>query len=822
MADVLDADGELWDGVDLWTDDYPVERDLTPEQLDRFRAALDHARVADLNERREQFDDDFPPEDHPDITIDQDLRDIDVTTIPPSAADAMADYDNDRATWARDRARRERGPETEVKVPTSDVVGPMPYEPPTRETGIITGDMRQLQLLTEITMDGRFSGLEGAQWLFDTSRGNEVVIPYGSPLPVGASVLRDDPELEGYVIEESRDVVLIPSGDPLPFGAETVRTDGAGTWVRFSGAKMMFRFDASGTMLGTEHGSARDQRPVSVMLVSHHVGSGVHATTAIMIDVDTRRVFDTGTSRRPTMEESVPEAIAGIENPVAPWHDDADDPLHPTTRAIRRGMQFPPVPVSDQADPPVAGTPAWVKLVVALVGLTALAGGAVVVFTGDDPTETTAGQAPANAEPADPAPAPDEDTEPEPIDAAEPEPIEPEPVEPADPAGNTPDEAPVAGPPELLGEIGGPGDTQIRVERDPEGGLSWSIVGTAGRQLDASDIVEFFAFVANYPLAALDLIANRSSYPCGAVTERYRVTCPIGAALLSEGEYLVIGATLAGPVAEGAATFTYGLAFDDDGDDTDNYQFAPPFNADFFRNSEHWYQLHIDADGERTMWADGTRDGVLGYPRFSSAMAIEFGDTLVWIVPRSEIPGDQPTFRVTAFHNDGDPMAVPDPATSGGDVSGLDVTEALNPIDLEAIVFDDLTGLPPDIDDPTPRLDAPADPDRAIADALVADFGNRLNAALAADDIDAVGATLLPGLLSGPNGEMCQTTIDETLAQADSVDIAAGIDPPDTSTQRPFYAAPATINYPTGSVEWLAPLLPGPQGRLYLVLQQCV
>jgi hypothetical protein len=815
MGAVLDADGELWDGADLWRDDYPLERDLTPEQLDRFRAALDQARVADLNERREEFDDDFPPEEYPDLSIDQDLSDVDLTTIPPSAAEAVAKYDYDRATWARDRARRRRGPAPDTEAPERARLGPMPYVAPTRETGVITGDMSELQLLTEVTMGGRFPGPAGAQWLFDSTSGNQIVIPYGSSLPVGASVLDEDREREGYVIDESRDVFLVAPGEPLPFGAETVETDDAGAWVRASGAKLMFRFDESGALLGSEHGPAGGQKPVSVMLVSHHVSDGVHVTTAVMIDVDTGRVFDTGTSRRPTMAESIPEAIGGIENVVSSWHHDASDPRHPTNRANLRRFQFPPVTSSDQPDAAPNGMPTWVKPVMALAGLAALVAGAVFALGGDDGTESATQPAPASVEPAT-----NDEDEPAISDGDQPGPSASS--EPPDPAANAPDQRPVAGPPELIGEIGGPGDTGIRVERDPEGGLSWSIVGTDGRQLAASEIVEFFAVVAAYPQAALDRIANRSSYPCGAITDDYRVTCPLGAALLGEGEYFVVGAKHAGPVAQGAATFTYGLAFDDDADDSDNYQFAPPFNADFFRNSEHWYRLHVDADGERTMWADGARDGVLGYPRFSSAMAIEFGDTLFWIVPRSEVPGDHPAFRLTAFHNDGDPMAVPDPATSGGDVSGLDVTEALIPIALEAIVFDDLAALPPDIDDPTPRVEAPADPDRAIADALVTDFSDRLNAALTADDDDAVGATLMPGLLSGPNGVRCQATVDETISQADSVDLAAATGPPDTSTNRPIYAAQATINYPTGSVEWIAPLLPGPQGRLYLVLQQCL
>ena len=136
-----------------------------------------------------------------------------------------------------------------------------------------------------------------------------------------------------------------------------------------------------------------------------------------------------------------------------------------------------------------------------------------------------------------------------------------------------------------------------------------------------------------------------------------------------------------------------------------------PFNADFFRNTEYWYRLEIDAAGNRTMWADGARDGVLGYPRFSSAMVIEFGDTLVWIIPRDEVPGDQLAYRLTAFHNDGDPAAVPVPQTSGGDVSGLGVDEPLTPVPLDPIVFDNLAGLPPDIDDPIPRVEVTGDPD---------------------------------------------------------------------------------------------------------------
>lgn len=166
--------------------------------------------------------------------------------------------------------------------------------------------------------------------------------------------------------------------------------------------------------------------------------------------------------------------------------------------------------------------------------------------------------------------------------------------------------------------------------------------------------------------------------------------------------------------------------------------------------------------------------------------------------------------------------AVPDPATSGGDVSGFDVSEALIPIELEPIVFDYVTGLPADVDDPIPRAEAPSDPDQAIADALVQDLSARLNAALATDDAAGIAATLLPGLLTGRVGDACQQTLDSTIAQADSVAFASDVGPPDTSAERTLYTPTATINYPTGSVAWGAVLLPGPQGRLFMVLPSCV
>ena len=203
-------------------------------------------------------------------------------------------------------------------------------------------------------------------------------------------------------------------------------------------------------------------------------------------------------------------------------------------------------------------------------------------------------------------------------------------------------------------------------------------------------------------------------------------------------------------------------------------------------------------------------------------MVIEFGDTLVWIIPRDEVPGDQLAYRLTAFHNDGDPAAVPVPQTSGGDVSGLGVDEPLTPVPLDPIVFDNLAALPPDIDDPIPRVEVTGDPDDLITQVLVGPFADRLNSALAAGDNEAVIAIVHPGLLGGPKGAECRQAIETTIAVADSVEVAASSAPARCPIGTPVYGATATINYPTGSVAWGPVLTPGPPGRLFLLLPSCV
>ncbi len=371
----------------------------------------------------------------------------------------------------------------------------------------------------------------------------------------------------------------------------------------------------------------------------------------------------------------------------------------------------------------------------------------------------------------------------------------------------------------IVARFGGPDGAAafLVVEHDEDDDTTFSIVGVDGKPLPASQIDEVWSAIIRLASTRVNRLLNASAFPCGADTGEYRVTCPIGAGPAPDGEFVIIGVELAGPIGEGARGFTYGLALDDAEDDTD-YAAPPEFDADFFTGTEFWYRLEIDADGNRQMRADGFIDGAPDHPRHSAAAVIEFADTLVWFIPRSELPDGPLSYRATAFHNDGDPGEIPNPATSGGDISGSSIDDPLLPISSEAVDFDADAGIPPDVSGTQPRTPIDGDPGEHLTKILLNDFFSRLDAALTAGDRDGVIATVIPTLVAGPNAEACIAQLEASLLQAESVTMVADAPGPDVTNGIPLYTAHAQITYPTGAVEWGPLLVPGPGGRLFQVL----
>ena len=345
------------------------------------------------------------------------------------------------------------------------------------------------------------------------------------------------------------------------------------------------------------------------------------------------------------------------------------------TVAVAPPAESPRVPGSPaSATTPAPGgskskAPAMLLLLVILL---AAAGVTFALVRSSDDSDANGGPADATADPttpltepaADPSPAETEvppdtelpadtevtvETEPPPTD----QPAEPEPVAIRWPSS--------------YGVVGGPTDPPpgwAGMTPDPPGGDSFSVRGLAAQQQPATSLTESSATTASYDAATAEQVGGGTSYPCGAVTSEYTVTCPLGAGTFEAGEHLVIVVEHEGPVATGEGWFTYGLALDDD-DDTDDYEAQPPFDADFFDGTEFWYQLQVDPDGTRWMWADGVREGVWGYPRSSSAMVIERDSSITWIVPRAELPEGAFRYRATAFNSTTPPDEFPEPDDVG-------------------------------------------------------------------------------------------------------------------------------------------------------------
>jgi hypothetical protein len=359
---------------------------------------------------------------------------------------------------------------------------------------------------------------------------------------------------------------------------------------------------------------------------------------------------------------------------------------------------------------------------------------------------------------------------------------------------------------------------------DPDGGQSFSQADADGTVVPEAAISSTWSTVAAMDQMVLDAAFNDLSFPCGADTGEYVVTCPPGATRLDEGEYVLVGVELEGGVADGEGRFTYGLAFDD-ADDGDDFEGQPPFEADFFHSTESWYRLDVSAEGARSMWADGFVDGVPAVPRHSSALTVAQGNTLLWVIPADELPaspGDGLGYRATAFHDDGAFGEVPDPATSGGDISGSGVDEPLLAVDGEAIEVADVAALPAQVAGHEPRPEAEDDAEARHTELLLTDLEARLVDAVEAGDEEAILATVLPDVLVGPDGDACRAEALGTLGDAQAVRFTALPTGPDTSSGVAIYFPAAEIDGADGTMLWTPLAAPGSDGRLYVLLPSCL
>lgn len=178
-----------------------------------------------------------------------------------------------------------------------------------------------------------------------------------------------------------------------------------------------------------------------------------------------------------------------------------------------------------------------------------------------------------------------------------------------------------------------------------------------GSQEGAGDHTETKATAAVDAPVPEDAVQNafgNTYFPCGPGPFGFTLCADAGAIWMG-GRYVIVAHVLEAdvPLADPINLYQYGFVFDADGDPNNNYVPAPPFTADFFRDTDRWYEVGYDPAGGWTIKATDARNG--GFSAHSStARAIIAANTITLVVPREEFSASDLRYRVTAFRHTGD------------------------------------------------------------------------------------------------------------------------------------------------------------------------
>jgi hypothetical protein len=223
--------------------------------------------------------------------------------------------------------------------------------------------------------------------------------------------------------------------------------------------------------------------------------------------------------------------------------------------------------------------------------------------------------------------------------------------------------------------------------QDPTGRQLYSIMTTIA-MLDVlhARIQGWFAQPFDFSIIVLNTMLNFTKFPCNTEADGVLTVCAETAGNIDAGEVLVFGMELEGevPLADPALFYVYSVVMDADGDPDNNFQFVPPYDWDFYQNTDLWYELKWDPNhGAWTLSRRDVRQG-MEIVQHTDARAMINGNMIYFLIPGDEVDVPRPGYRMTAFAHDGTYA----PEASGGDVTGVDPTEPLLQMPEEAIVVE--------------------------------------------------------------------------------------------------------------------------------------
>lgn len=221
---------------------------------------------------------------------------------------------------------------------------------------------------------------------------------------------------------------------------------------------------------------------------------------------------------------------------------------------------------------------------------------------------------------------------------------------------------------------------------DPEGDWIYSIAEQViNNPLTQTDIRGHLGTRLDVSEEGAWQLFNQSDFPCNAEIPQGFVFCTEGAEPMPTGEIIMLVMLLDDPVplSDPDLTYTYAALLDADGNPDNNFRFQPPFNWDYFRDTDRWYTLDY-APGAGGWSLTVTDVASNTWPADSKARAVIMGDIIVFFIPGEEFSADPLGYRMSAFGHDGTFA----PNASSGDVTGADPTEPLAEIDPQAIEID--------------------------------------------------------------------------------------------------------------------------------------
>lgn len=203
----------------------------------------------------------------------------------------------------------------------------------------------------------------------------------------------------------------------------------------------------------------------------------------------------------------------------------------------------------------------------------------------------------------------------------------------------------------------------------------------AAYQSGEIDIDQYTALMSEIYLQQAEAWFNNSLLECGEVSNRGRVVCPTGVQDFPEGDMVSVAMQLALPVPQDASdkSYIYSAVFESDDDSGNDWVIQQPYDWDYFQGADRWYQLiwsHGSSQWSLTVTQVDGSQNTANVSSSSAVRAVINDDTIIFYIPRSELPGTAPAYRVSAFAHDGSYSQ----DSRGGDVSGADPTESLIPL----------------------------------------------------------------------------------------------------------------------------------------------